>query len=699
MIILENILSQEIIQKLGWTLLHFIWQAAVLAMLLSILLRLLRKSTANLRYIFACLALGLIVLLPIITIQLVPISAQHPAAHIEPSPVPIVLPTIDMPATETIVFEEPVQPESVTPVYSVSWKQRTVATLEPALPYIVSGWLIGVFALSIWHLGGWAQLQRLKRRMVRQVDETLGGKLKVIAERLRVKRTVQLMESALVQIPTVVGWLRPVILLPASALTGLSTEQLEALLAHELAHIRRCDYLLNILQTVVETLGFYHPAVWWVSHKIRVERENCCDDLAVSLSGDRVRYARALTSMEEIRARRNELAVAATGGNLSGRIRRLVGQDSTDSSRTSWIPSVVTILLIAIIVIPTTLALTAHDKTEHSAQFLLDKMLEHRSRVKNLQYIAAAAGRDETDEFIKWMEDRIKKRREEGASERSIGFSERSLERIKRRRKGHENRYEIRKCTIDNEGRSKIELIRGDYDASGKKMPGDYKLIQAWNGIQSVEFYQKRGSLEATLEATIKDVPSASIHPWRLFISNLCQNLKETIEAKRDVSVEELKDGTYRIAFDYTTKRRIVAVIDPSKGYTCALREDHNDQGKCTSRYTSTYEEVAEGIWFPVSGQLETFSSDSPNYKRSFKSSQIRINGPAFNTSYFDVDMPKGTTVTDEVRGKRYVVGSKRLHDLNVPQNSSGETKEIDPNSWQEKFYSIYRLEDGQVLK
>jgi len=218
--------------------------------------------------------------------------------------------------------------------------------------------------------------------------------------------------------------------------------------------------------------------------------------------------------MEEIRARRNELAVAATGGNLSGRIRRLVGKDSTDSSRTSWIPSVVTILLIAIIVIPTTLALTAHHKTEHSAQFLLDKMLEHRSRVKNLQYIAAAVGRDETDEFIKWMEDRIKKRREEGASERDIGFSERSLERIKRWRKEHENRYEIRKCTIDNEGRSKIELTRGDYDASGKKMPGDYKLIRAWNGIQSVEFYQKRGSLIAT----IKDVPSASIHPWRLFI-------------------------------------------------------------------------------------------------------------------------------------------------------------------------------------
>ena len=401
MLILENILSQEIIQKLGWTLLHFVWQAAVIALLLAILLRVLRKSTANLRYIIACLALALIVLLPAITIKLVPVSVPQSAGHIEPAPAPAVLSIEEMAAAETIIVEEPEQLESVAPISADSWKQRAVDTLEPALPYIVSGWLFGVLGLSIWHLGGWTQLQRLKRRMVKQVDDTLSSKLKVLAQRLRVKQTVQLLESALVQIPTVVGWLRPVILLPASALTGLSTEQLEALLAHELAHIRRCDYLLNILQTVVETLGFYHPAVWWVSHKIRVERENCCDDLAVSLSGDRVRYARALTSMEEIRARRNELAVAATGGNLSGRIRRLVGKDSTDSSRTSWIPSVVTILLIAIIVIPTTLALTAHDKTEHSAQFLLDKMLEHRSRVKNLQYIAAAAGRDDTDEFIR----------------------------------------------------------------------------------------------------------------------------------------------------------------------------------------------------------------------------------------------------------------------------------------------------------
>ncbi|NQT01467.1 MAG: M48 family metalloprotease [Planctomycetes bacterium] len=358
MLILQDILSQEIVQRLGWTLLHFIWQAAAVALIMAILLRVLRKSTANVRYIFACLALALIVLLPVITINLVPVSAPLTAAHFDPAPVTTVLPTVEMPAPETLVIAKPPQPEGITVFPAIPFKQRAVDTLEPTLPYIVSGWLIGVFGLSIWHLGGWTQLQRLKRRMVKQVDSTLLNKLKVLTQKLKVKQTVQLMESALIQIPTVVGWLRPVILLPASALTGLSSEQLEAIIAHELAHIKRLDYLINILQTVVEILGFYHPAVWWVSHKIRAERENCCDDIAVSISGDRVSYAGALASMEEIRAAGGKLAVAATGGNLFRRICRLLGKDSTDNTGLSWVPAATAILLIIALAIPTTIALT-----------------------------------------------------------------------------------------------------------------------------------------------------------------------------------------------------------------------------------------------------------------------------------------------------------------------------------------------------
>lgn len=366
---LENILSHEIVQKLGWTLVHFIWQAAAVALLLAVLLAILRRASANLRYTVACLALGLIVLLPVVTIQLVPVSTPEPSVMPPPAPAPVVLPAeqvSELPVVEVPIVEPPVPVETAVSVPAVPWRQRISEKLEPALPYVVAAWLLGVFALSIWHLGGWTQLQRLRRKMVKPVDASLRTKLDELAEKLAVKRAVQLTESALVQIPTVVGWLRPVILLPASALTGLTSEQLDAILAHELAHIRRHDYLVNILQTIVETLGFYHPAVWWVSHKIRTERENCCDDLAVAVSGDRLGYARALTSMEEIRAARSELAVAASGGDLLERVCRLLGKDSVGGSQAGWMPSVITALLITTIAIPTTVVLNADSQPQQS---------------------------------------------------------------------------------------------------------------------------------------------------------------------------------------------------------------------------------------------------------------------------------------------------------------------------------------------
>lgn len=356
---LQNIFQAEIIQRLGWTLVHFVWQGAAICLILAIVLKLLHKSSANVRYIIACMALALIVLMPVVTIRMVDVSAET----IEP----ITEATVDLPkvgANTQAIVEMP-QLESTSAQVAIapriSLKDKFVETVEPALPYVVIGWLVGVFGLSLWHLGGWRQLQRLRYRMVKQVTPALKAKLQQLSNALGIQKTISLVESALVQVPTVVGWLKPVILLPVSALSGLSSEQIEAILAHELAHIKRYDYLINILQTVVEILGFYHPAVWWVSRKIRVERENCCDDLAVSFSSDRVCYARALTSMEEIRSDR--LAVAASGGSLFSRICRLLGKDNSNNEKSGWLPSVIAILLILGLIIPTTLALSKQEKT------------------------------------------------------------------------------------------------------------------------------------------------------------------------------------------------------------------------------------------------------------------------------------------------------------------------------------------------
>ena len=149
--------------------------------------------------------------------------------------------------------------------------------------------------------------------------------LSALHARLGIHRTVKLLNSVHVQGPIVIGWFKPAILLPVGCMTGLSTLQIEAVLAHELAHIRRHDYLVNLLQSAVEVVLFYHPAIWWVSKEICREREHCCDDLAVAICGDRLAYAKALSSLE---ARRNSVpagALAATGGAFKMRITRLLG--------------------------------------------------------------------------------------------------------------------------------------------------------------------------------------------------------------------------------------------------------------------------------------------------------------------------------------------------------------------------------------
>jgi capsular polysaccharide biosynthesis protein len=193
------------------------------------------------------------------------------------------------------------------------------------MSWLAAFWLGGVLTLGSRLVLGWWQVQRLRTRQTAPVEEIWLERLLALKARLGVSRPVALLQSALVETPTVIGWLRPVILLPASAVTGLGVAQLESILAHELAHIRRNDYLVNLFQRVVETFLFYHPAVWWISKCVREEREICCDDLALQVCESREVYARALSSLEEFRSCPPGMALAASGGNLVARIRRVLG--------------------------------------------------------------------------------------------------------------------------------------------------------------------------------------------------------------------------------------------------------------------------------------------------------------------------------------------------------------------------------------
>lgn len=211
-----------------------------------------------------------------------------------------------------------------------------VGHLGRAMPWLVGAWAIGVIGLTLRLVGGWIVVQRIRRQVLDAPLDALQTRVDELRERLRVSRPVRIFKSALVEVPTVIGWLRPVVLVPAGALVGMSPRQLEALLAHELAHIRRHDYLVNLFQTIGETILFYHPAVWWVSNSIRAERENACDDVAVAVCGDRVVYARALWELERARAASFELAMAANGASLIDRVRRILAPAPKASHTSRW---------------------------------------------------------------------------------------------------------------------------------------------------------------------------------------------------------------------------------------------------------------------------------------------------------------------------------------------------------------------------
>jgi hypothetical protein len=188
-----------------------------------------------------------------------------------------------------------------------------------------------------------------------------------LRERLNIRRTVRILTSAAADVPATIGWLSPVVLLPISALTAMTPEHIELLLAHELAHIRRHDYLVNLVQTAIETVLFYHPAVWWVSGRIRAEREHCCDDLAVYSSGSVVAYANALYGLERVRTRRLGLVLAADGGSLLARIQRLSNRSRNDrTAPPAWIGG----LLPAAVALAAVLSVAPPEAVAESAGFL-----------------------------------------------------------------------------------------------------------------------------------------------------------------------------------------------------------------------------------------------------------------------------------------------------------------------------------------
>lgn len=305
------------------TLLHSLWQGGLVAIVLAAGLHFV--DSARLRYVAGCAALAAVIALSIGTLVfLTPASAgRHPLQ-------PVVYPDFAVPA-----------------LYGASAGRSSRFILQNVLPWITPLWLLGFLLFNFRQIGSWAGARRMMRRGVCVAPDAWQLRLTELRSRMKVLKPVLLLEACLAQVPLVVGHMRPAILVPLGLLAGLPGEQVELLLMHELAHIRRADYVINMLQTFAESVMFYNPAVWWISHVIRVEREHCCDDAVVDATNSAQVYAAALTALEENRSRHAQLAMSATGGTLMKRIRRVLGQPEPAASALA--PSLGAFIVILVI--------------------------------------------------------------------------------------------------------------------------------------------------------------------------------------------------------------------------------------------------------------------------------------------------------------------------------------------------------------
>ncbi len=315
-------------QIAGWTLVHFVWEGGAIAVACAIALRLLARGAANARYLVACAGLAAMLVAPVGTavfLSMRPMHAPGERARVDGRNAPPVSPIAAHADLATQGADaHGSRADRLAPIASTvsAWTAR----LDPVrvMPMVVGFWLLGVALLVGRMVAGWWCVRDLQRSAIVAAPSPWQPAAERIAARLGLGRAVRVVESVAVDVPVVLGWLQPAILLPVAALAHLTPSQVEAILAHELAHVRRHDYLVNLLQTIAETLLFYQPGVWWVSARIRAEREHCCDEVAVRVSGDALGYARALTALETWRSAATPLALAATDGSLLERVRRIL---------------------------------------------------------------------------------------------------------------------------------------------------------------------------------------------------------------------------------------------------------------------------------------------------------------------------------------------------------------------------------------
>ncbi len=314
--------SENLDYALGWMVIHSLWQAMAIALVMGIAMIVLRKKPAKLRYWVANAALLMVFLAAVATF------AYYYDFSKKSGEVRFIPENTLVTTASGLQIAQPVETKEVAKS-ALSW-DNFKDYFNQHIPLIVLVWVMGVALFILKLLGGISYCYYLRSRLNFPADEYWVETLDKLKDKVGVKQSIELVESALTRTPMVVGHLKPMILFPIGAINKLSPTEVEAILAHEIAHVMRKDFIFNIIQSVIEALFYYHPAVWLISNTIRNERENCCDDVAIEICGNSMNYAKALVTVQEMAYYPMYQPALAFAGNrknqLLYRVQRILNQ-------------------------------------------------------------------------------------------------------------------------------------------------------------------------------------------------------------------------------------------------------------------------------------------------------------------------------------------------------------------------------------
>jgi beta-lactamase regulating signal transducer with metallopeptidase domain len=317
----DAVSMSSVLSALGWAVLHFLWQGCLIAGLAALTLAGQRERSAQARYVVGCAALACCLAAFVVTL-----TTTLSGAGVSP----IDSTVTGAPDSGWAILIGSSAAASSSPTISSAY----IPNMDEVVFLAAWLWAVGVLLMAARFAAQRTAVHRIKCDAVAEFGESTRRLFDTVCEELGVYPAVRFARSRVAEVPMVVGWLSPIVVVPVSALTSLTPDQLRAVLAHELAHIRRYDHLVNGIQSVIEVVLFFHPAVWWLSGRVRQERELCCDEIAVRAAGSPIVFAQALSRLEALRYEHSQIALAANGGSLMQRIQRIMGIEAKAGSMT-----------------------------------------------------------------------------------------------------------------------------------------------------------------------------------------------------------------------------------------------------------------------------------------------------------------------------------------------------------------------------